>query len=148
MKTLEINIGLSSKELGVINPETALNELRVQGFEIIVYRLQESTCEDGAETCLVARVGLPEDWQTGLAFIADKLGQECIAVAGFIGADPYESFDPSLWVTPEAKPERTVNGWTLSQFKDYLRDVIIPDSQQSGFTGYAEDLETALQFLS
>ena len=98
MKTLEINIGLSSKELGVIHPETALNELRIQGFEILTYRLQDSTCDDGAETCLAVRVGLPDDWQTGLAFLADKLGQDCIAFAGFAGARPYASFDGLLWV--------------------------------------------------
>ena len=150
MKTLELNIGLSSKELGVINPETALNELRIQGFEILVYRVVPSSCKDGGEDCLAVRVGLPEDWQDGLAFLADKLGQECIAIAGFAGADPYESFDPSLWVTPEAKPAKApleVNGWTLEQFKSYLLETIIPDSRESGFDGYAEDLETALSFI-
>jgi hypothetical protein len=98
-KTLELNIGLSSKELGEIHPETALNELRVQGFDILAYRVQESTCEDGKELCLACKVGLPDDWQTGLSFIADKLGQDCIGLAGFIGARPYESFLPSLWVS-------------------------------------------------
>lgn len=100
MRTLEINIGLSSKEFGEIHPETALNELRVQGFEILTYRLHESTCDDGKELCLAARVGLPEDWQVGLAFIADKLGQDCIAIAGFIGQSPYDTFVPSFWVSP------------------------------------------------
>lgn len=99
MKTLEINIGLNSKEFGVIHHETALNKLRIQGFQIIAYRLQESTCDDGDETCLAARVGLPEDWQGGLASLADKLGQDCIAIAGFAGARPYASFDASLWVS-------------------------------------------------
>jgi hypothetical protein len=108
MKTLEINIGLSSKEFGEIHPETALNELRIQGFEILTYRLQESTCDDGAETCLSARVGLPDDWQVGLSYLADKLGQDCIAIAGFTGARPYASFDASLWV-PVDEQENTAD---------------------------------------
>ena len=98
-RTLEINIGLSSRTLGEIHPETALNELRVQGFEILAYRVVESTCEDGKELCLSVRVGVPEDWQVGLSFIADKLGQDCIAFAGFAGARPYASFDGLLWVS-------------------------------------------------
>ena len=103
MNKLQLNIGLSSKEFGVIHPETALNELRVQGFEILSYRVQEATCKDGAETCLSARVGLPDDWQNGLAFVADKLGQDCIAFAGFTGARPYASFDGLLWVPVDEK---------------------------------------------
>lgn len=40
-----------------------------------------------------------------------------------------------------------VNGWTKARFCEYLEKTIIPDSKESGFTGYAEDLETALEFI-
>jgi hypothetical protein len=149
-KKAEINIGLSSKTLGEITPKQAIDELLGFEFNITTYRVVPSSCADGAEDCLAARVELPDDWQARLARIAEVLGQECIGVTLFVGADPYDSFDPSLWVTPEAKPAKApleVNGWTLEQFKSYLLETIIPDSRESGFDGYAEDLETALAFI-
>lgn len=61
-------------------------------------------------------------------------------------------YTPSFFVAIEgedvdSREEREVNGFTLESFKSYLRDTIIPDSRESGFDGYAEDLETALEFL-
>lgn len=151
MKIIELNIGLASKTLGNLNPSEVLNALTGRGFRLINYRLQESTCRDGNETCLAIKTECPDDWQTQLARLSDKLGQDCIAVVGFIGRNPYDTFTPSLWV--ESVPALTsddtgiVNGYTLNQFKSYLRETIIPDSLESGFTGYAEDLQTALDFL-
>ena len=147
----EINIGLSSKTLGEITPGQAIDELLGFEFNITAYRVVPSSCEDGAEDCLAARVELPEDWQWRLERIAEVLGQECIAATLFAGAEPYDSFDPDFWITPEAKPAKApleVNGYTLEQFKNYLLETIIPDSRESGFDGYAEDLETALAFIT
>jgi len=106
MKIAELNIGLSSKTLGKLSQENALGCLRLTGFKIITYRVVPSSCEDGAEDCLAARVECPFGWQAKLRDIAEELGQECIGVAGFIGAEPYDSFDPQLWITPEAKPAK------------------------------------------
>jgi hypothetical protein len=101
MKIAEINVGLSSKTLGEkITQYAALNWLRAHGFRVLAHRLQASESEDGAELCLACKVELPDDWQAKLASVADELGQDCIAVVGFVGHAPYDTFIPSLWVTP------------------------------------------------
>ena len=101
MKIAEINIGLSSKSLGEISEVQALYELNYFDFRVIQSRIVESTSEDGKELCLACKVELPEHWQAKLASVAENLGQDCIAVAGFIGRAPYDTFAPELWVSPE-----------------------------------------------
>ena len=125
MKIAELNIGLSSKRLGEITPETALNELYVHDFRVISSRIVKSVSEDGVENCLACKVELPNGWQENLVHVSNELGQDCIAVAGFIGQSPYDTFCAELWQSPE----------------------VIPDSYASGFDGYASDLETALHFI-
>lgn len=146
MKIAELNIGLSSKSLGGISPETAIHCLGAMDFKIISKRFQESVSNDGKEICLAVKVELPKNWQYNLGCIADTLGQDCIAVVGFIGQSPYDTFAPSLWVSPEIPA--SFNGWTKETFLSYLQNQIIPDSYASGFEGYASDLETALHFLT
>ena len=146
MKIIELNIGLSTPNGGKINPNEVLNALTGRGFNLITYRLQESTCKDGVETCLAVKTNAPDDWQSQLASLSDKLGQDCIAVVGFIGHSPYDAFIPSLWVTPEKTAQDEFNGYTKAEFIAYLPQ-IITDSRESGFDSYAEDLETALHFL-
>lgn len=103
MKIAELNIGLRSKSLGEITPETVLSLLKAERFNIITFRLQESVSLDGNEICLACKVILPDDWQAKLAIIADYLGQDCIAVVGFIGARPYDNFNGLLWVPGNAQ---------------------------------------------
>lgn len=149
MKIIELNIGLSSKTQGTLNPNEVLNALTGRGFILLKYRLVESVSKDGKETCLAIKAECPADWQTQLASLSDKLGQDCIAIVGFIGRSPYDAFVPSLWVEPakvEAQ-EETCNGFTRQGFEGYLEFTIIPDSKEAGFSGYAEDLETALYFI-
>lgn len=100
MKIIELNIGLSSKTLGKLSHIEILNALTGRGFECLKYRLVESTCKDGPEVCLAWKGTPPSDWQEQLASLSDKLGQDCIGIAGFIGQSPYDAFIPSLWVTP------------------------------------------------
>jgi hypothetical protein len=102
MKLIELNIGLDSKTLGKLNACEVLNALTGRGFECLKYRLAESTSKDGIETCLAWKGRPPIDWQSQIADLSDKLGQDCIAVVCFIGHDPYDAFIPTLWVTPEA----------------------------------------------
>lgn len=97
MKLIELNIGLHSKTLGKLNYVEILNSLTGRGFEVIKYRIVESTCKDGKELCLAVKSTPPRDWQAQLASLSDNLGQDCISVAGFIGRDPYDTFIPSLW---------------------------------------------------
>lgn len=148
MKIIEINIGLSSKTLGILNPNEVLNALTGRGFALIKYRLVDSISKDGKETCLTVKTECPDDWQFQLAGLSDKLGQDCVAVVGFIGHSPYDAFCADLWKSPEAEETKEIfNDWTLESFCAYLKNNIIPDSKASGFDGYAEDLETALHFL-
>jgi hypothetical protein len=149
MKIIELNIGLSSKKLGTLNPNVVLNSLTGRGFECIKHRLVESVCKDGEETCLAWKGKAPADWQAQLADLSERLGQDCIAVCGFIGQSPYDTFCADLWVSPEAPeaPEAQFNGFTRQEFLGYLEFCIIPDSRLSGFDAYADDLETALHFL-
>ena len=102
MKIIELNIGLSTPQGGKINFVEVLNALNARGFNLITYRLQNSVCKDGVETCLAVKAECPDDWQAQLRLLSDKLGQDCIAVVGFIGHAPYDTFAPSLWVSPNA----------------------------------------------
>ena len=101
MKIAELNIGLSSKTLGKITPETAIAKLVQYKFVIITYRVVPSSSLDGEELCLAVKVQCPKNWQGALKWVADELGQDCVAVVGFIGQSPYDTFAPSLWVSPE-----------------------------------------------
>jgi hypothetical protein len=100
MKIAELNIGLSSKTLGEIKPFEALRDLQIAGFKIITHRTQDSVSNDGKETCLAVKVECPDGWQERLASVSDALGQDCIAVVGFIGKSPYDTFCADLWVSP------------------------------------------------
>jgi hypothetical protein len=102
MKIIELNIGLESKTLGKLNACEVLNSLTGRGFECIKYRLAESESKDGLETCLAWKGTPPEDWQVQLRVLSDRYGQDCIAVACFIGHDPYDTFCAELWKSPEA----------------------------------------------
>lgn len=111
MKLIELNIGLTSAKLGTITACEALNALQNRGFVLITYRTQESVCKDGKETCLAVKCEAPSDWQERLADLAKHLGQDCIAVCGFIGPAPYDTFAPSLWVSSETPQTVTVKGY-------------------------------------
>lgn len=102
MKLIELNIGLASKTLGTLNPNEVLNALTERGFILIKYRLVDSVSRDGKETCLAVKCECPADWQTQLASLSDKLGQDCISLCGFIGHSPYDAFCAELWKSPEA----------------------------------------------
>lgn len=145
---LELNIGLSSKTLGELNPVAIVNALTGRGFHTLKFKVVESTCEDGKELCLAVQTLAPNDWQDQITDLAKSLGQDCIACALFLGSDPYEEFDERLWKTPHERENITVDGFTLAEFKNYLKNTIIPDSENSGFEGYARDLTTALLFLN
>jgi hypothetical protein len=112
MKRIELNIGLHSKTHGILNPIAILNALTGRGFVIIHYRVAQSTCEDGQEPCLAVRVGWPntrplDNVIVELNRLAIDYGQDCIALTGFAGPAPYESFDPQYWITPEQDETRT-----------------------------------------
>lgn len=147
MKIIELNIGLSSKTQADLNFVEVLNALTGRGFTLITYRVVTSACKDGEEKCLACKVECPDDWQGQLATLSDKLGQDCIAVVGFIGHSPYDAFVPSLWVEPvaQAAHEPTGDGQTLGSFVTYLRETLIPDLKESGFEATAEDFETLLE---
>lgn len=116
MKIAELNIGLSSKSLGEIPEYVALNWLHTYGFKVIAKRTQESVSADGKELCLACKVELPENWQAKLASVASELGQDCIAVVGFIGCAPYDTFAPEVWVSPE-KPKAAKTWEELAEEK-------------------------------
>jgi hypothetical protein len=97
---IEINVGLSSKTLGEINPKEVLNSLTGRGFILEAFRVVPSDCKDGSEDCLTIRTQAPEDWQFHIAEISALYGQECIGCALFLGPEPYDEFDPTLWKTP------------------------------------------------
>lgn len=101
MKIIELNIGLTSKALGQLNYIEVLNALTGRGFECIKYRLVESVSQDGPETCLAYKGKAPADWQDQLASLSDNYGQDCIAIAGFIGQSPYDAFCADLWVSSD-----------------------------------------------
>jgi hypothetical protein len=148
MKIIELNIGLSSKTLGNLSPCVVLNALTGRGFECVKYRLVESTSKDGAEKCLAWKGKPPGDWQAQLADLSDAFGQDCVAVTCFVGHDPYDCFCADLWVSTESpEPKARFSGFTRKEFVNYLEFCIIPDSRESGFDSYADDLETALHFL-
>ena len=157
MKLIEINIGLSSKTLGNLNPNEVLNSLTGRGFNLITYRVQESVCKDGEERCLAVKVEAPEDWQVQLRVLSDRYGQDCIAVVGFIGHSPYDAFVPSLWVEPakvelspceaiQAKHRAKARGEDADEFIAYLLGTLIPDLQESGWDSTAEDFQTLIDF--
>jgi len=100
MRIIELNIGLSSKTHGAINYIKVLNSLTGRGFETLKYRIVESVSNDGKELCMAWKGKAPADWQEQLASLSDKYGQDCIAVCGFIGHDPYDCFLPECWKTP------------------------------------------------
>ena len=102
MKLIELNIGLSTPQGGQINFIEVLNALTGRGFVLITYRVVTSQCKDGEEKCLAVKCKAPQDWQEQLASLSDKLGQDCIAVVGFIGHSPYDTFCADLWKSPEA----------------------------------------------
>jgi hypothetical protein len=103
MKIIELNIGLSTPQGGQINFIEILNALTGRGFVLIAYRVQTSICKDGEEKCLAVKCEAPQDWQSQLASLSDKLGQDCIAVVGFIGHAPYDTFCADLWKSPEVE---------------------------------------------
>jgi len=109
MKIAELNIGLSSKSLGEISEIKPLRLLKEHDFNVITYRLSESESKEGKETCLAVKVELPQSWQYALKIIAEELGQDCIAVVGFIGRNPYDTFAPEFWVSPETPDENPSN---------------------------------------
>lgn len=120
MKLAEINIGLTSKTLGEISEEQAFIPLTAYGFEIIAYRIAESVAAGEKELCLAVKVVLPERWQEKLSEVAEILGQDCIAVVGFIGCAPYDTFIRKHWRTSDEKQhvielsEKTVYHWEHS----------------------------------
>jgi hypothetical protein len=146
MKIAELNIGLSSKSLGKLNPETVLNELRVCDFRIIASRVAESESIDGKEQCLTVKVELPENWQRDIAYLADKLGQDCIAVCGFIGQAPYDTFCAGLWVSPEKpkeEPKETSPAYVdnLLRFSAWSTCVFVACMVQRAFARWTHRLE-------
>lgn len=162
MKIIELNIGLNSKTQGTLNPNEILNALTGRGFTLIKYRVQESQCKDGIEKCLAVKAECPADWQTQLASLSDKLGQDCIALCGFVGHSPYDAFCAELWAAPvavqlsecqaiqaeHAKRLALVDGWeSPEQFTAYLEGALIPDLKESGMEATASDFETAVKFI-
>lgn len=117
MKIIELNIGLSSKTQGNLNPNVVLNSLTGRGFECLKYRLVESESKDGKETCLAWKGKPPSDWQAQLLDLAEKLGQDCIAVCGFIGHNPYDTFCADLWVSPEVEVEENLKSDKPGRFE-------------------------------
>jgi hypothetical protein len=101
MKIIELNIGLSTPQGGQLNFIEVLNALNARGFDLITYRLHDSICKDGVEKCLAVKLTPPADWQSQLASLSNKFGQDCIAVVGFIGHAPYDTFCADLWKSPE-----------------------------------------------
>lgn len=168
MKIIELNIGLHSKTHGKQNPVEILNALTGRGFVLIKYRVAQSTSEDGEEPCLAVKAQAPSDWQDQIAKLAHKLGQDCIAVCGFIGHNPYDAFVPEYWITPEtpeegdkdtdaynlanlarlAREAEDVDEWKRESFVEYLRETLIPDLRESGFDATADDFETACRFIT
>jgi len=131
MKKIEINIGLSSKPLGELNPIKIVNALTGRGFHVLAYRVAPSSSEDGPELCLACRVAVRDTcpWDNvirDLNKLAVDYGQACIAFTGFAGPDSYETFDPKYWITPEAKPE------TVSTAQAVIDRIIsgLPDAYQ------------------
>lgn len=146
MKIIELNIGLSSKTREELNFVEVLNALNARGFNLIAYRLHDSVCKDGVERCLAVKCEAPSDWQSQLATLSDKLGQDCIAVVGFIGHSPYDAFVPSLWVEPVPDKIKTAQTIEANGFIDYLEGILIPDLRESGYEATAEDFETLIQY--
>lgn len=146
MKIIELNIGLASKTLGTLNPNEVLNSLTGRGFTLLKYRLVDSVSKDGKETCLAVKAECPNDWQEQLASLSDRLGQDCIALVGFIGHSPYDTFCAPLWVSTEESPgEPTGDGHTLGSFAHYLRETLIPDLESDGYSATAEDFKEILR---
>ena len=167
MKTrIQLNIGLSSKTLGTLNPIVILNALTGAGFIRTTHRIAPSSCEDGAEDVLAWQGHAPAYWERELTALAKRHGQDCIAyrVEAFSGPSPYDEFDASLWKSPvteagpsdcqamqarhAAKAGETVNGWTRESFRRFLTETLIPDLLESGSEATAQDFETALAFMA
>lgn len=114
---IELNIGLHSKKLGNQNPIEMINALTGRGFEIVAYRVAQAICDDGQEPCLAVRGYAPDDWQAQVYSLAEKYGQDCIAVSLFVGPSTYSSFDASRWITPDLDQ-------AISKAERITRDII------------------------
>jgi len=148
MKTIHLNIGLnitgSTDKLTLAEIQIALAS---HGFVITRSRVAQSSTERTL-CCSCATDSLINTFR--IHNLAVALQQEAIAwidengtghVTGPLAAG-WGAFNPSEFL-PVVEPNPA-----LEQFKAYLRDTIIPDSIESGFDGYAEDLQTALDFLN
>lgn len=143
---LELNIGLSSKTLGIINPVQVLNALTGAGFALVAYRVVPSDCTDGAEDCLAVIAEAPADALKQLAALSERYGQECIAFAGFAGPDPYPAFDRTFWKEPvEIEREASKPRLEAFQFIGWLESTLIPDLRADGFEGTPADFETLIE---
>ncbi len=100
MKTkIKLNIGLESMTLGKVNFILVINALTGAGFILQDWHVMPSSCEDGAEDCLVWEGLAPQDWPIQLHGIAVRFGQSCIAwkASGFSGEKPYAEFNDEDW---------------------------------------------------
>ena len=145
MKNIELNIGLSSKTLGTINPIEVLNALTGAGFTLLAYRVVPSACADGGEDCLAVQATAPREWEAQLDALAVRYGQDCIAVTLFAGPAPYKSFVAKYWKTsvpvPSEMPEATRNYIT------WLEECLIPDLEESGREATADDFRTCIEMI-
>lgn len=149
MKTIHLNIGLnitgSTDKLTLAEIQIALAS---HGFIITRSRVAQSSteqtlcCSCTPDNCRVNAFRIYN--------LAEHLQQEAIAwidengtghVTGPLAAG-WGAFNPAEFL-PVVEPNPA-----LENFKAYLRGTIIPDSIESGFDGYAEDLQTALDFLN
>jgi hypothetical protein len=123
MKTAELNIGLSSNIIGEISPRTVERALNYHGFTVIESRLAESEAEGETELCFACKVELPENWQEELFEVSLTLGQNCIAVAGFIGRKPYDAFIARHWISPDKEePEENTLPLPLQHVTEWSKD--------------------------
>jgi hypothetical protein len=107
MKTIQINIGLSTKSGRNIDAETAAGDIRhILNNSTVNFILKEGTCTEGAEPVLCALVETEDiqDCKRRIYLVAIDLQQECIAIAydsehgELIGPKPYETgFNPEFF---------------------------------------------------
>ncbi len=147
MKTIHLNIGLNITGGGVLTLAEVQSALADHDFIITRSRVAQSSTEQTL-CCSCATDSAIVKFRVHNLSVA--LQQEAIAwiddsgtghVTGPLAAG-WGAFNPSEFL-PVVEPNPA-----LENFKAYLRGTIIPDSIESGFDGYAEDLQTALDFLN
>lgn len=144
MKIIELNIGLSTPQGETLNPCAVLNALTGRGFELITYRQHDSVCKDGIEKCLAVKCTPPADWQEQLRKLSNGLKQDCIAITGFIGHAPYDTFCADLWKSPEnepfeVKPSKVDSA--AASYIEWLETTLIPDLKHDGYEATAASFE-------